>query len=393
MRVLLDAISRVAELDVLFFSPLELAPNVATTRVETLLRREWNLEASISAYPLFDAGTLPGMLVRARRRARSMWAGALSPIRGPSLATCGPAQVEALENRLEHAPDAVFAHRLGAMAPILLTDRPVPPVLFDMDDVEHISYWRRAPVSAPMRGLQSALLYWAQQRAVSMARRTFVCSEIDRRRLLGRGSDREVVTVPNTVHSIDPAPIPVEPRLLFLGTFAYGPNREGATWLMERVWPHIRTAIPEAQLLLAGPHPERIRGHQSPPLGVELIGFDDDLPALYASIRVACCPVHAGGGTRIKILEAAAHGRPTVSTSVGAEGLDFADGREIVLRDEPEQFAEACVALLRSDELAHSIAEGAHSTVRARYQPEYARALIEAELTAIFSDYSTSTGS
>jgi glycosyltransferase involved in cell wall biosynthesis len=68
--------------------------------------------------------------------------------------------------------------------------------------------------------------------------------------------------------------------------------------------------------------------------------FVDDLNTLYGKTQIVCCPIRTGGGTRIKIIEAASYGKPVVSTRVGAEGLEFEDGTEILLRDEPHQFAD-----------------------------------------------------
>jgi glycosyltransferase involved in cell wall biosynthesis len=82
---------------------------------------------------------------------------------------------------------------------------------------------------------------------------------------------------------------------------------------------------------------------------------------------VICCPIFVGGGTRIKILEAAAHGRPVVATRIGAEGLDMTDGEELLLRDDPESFAAACVELLRSSELCERLGTAAYRKALQQY--------------------------
>src|SRR5262249_5552633 len=97
--------------------------------------------------------------------------------------------------------------------------------------------------------------------------------------------------------------------------------------------------------------------------GVEFTGFVDDLEALYQQSRVVCCPVLAGGGTRIKIIEAAACGKPIVSTRIGAEGLEMVDGMELLLRDEPKSFAEACLRLLKDSTLCNKLGYAARAAV------------------------------
>ncbi|MFZ0944529.1 MAG: glycosyltransferase [Syntrophobacteraceae bacterium] len=77
--------------------------------------------------------------------------------------------------------------------------------------------------------------------------------------------------------------------------------------------------------------------------------------------------VKSGGGTRIKILEAAAYGKPVVSTTIGAEGIDLRDGEEILLRDAPGSFAEACILLLKDRTLAVKIGRAARSVVARKY--------------------------
>jgi glycosyltransferase involved in cell wall biosynthesis len=83
-----------------------------------------------------------------------------------------------------------------------------------------------------------------------------------------------------------------------------------------------------------------------------------------------CCPIQSGAGTRVKILEAASHGVPVVSTPLGAEGLDFVGDSDIVLRDDAAGLAEACGALLSDDEQAGRIGAAARQRVRAQYDRE-----------------------
>jgi glycosyltransferase involved in cell wall biosynthesis len=78
---------------------------------------------------------------------------------------------------------------------------------------------------------------------------------------------------------------------------------------------------------------------------------------------VAVVPLRAGGGSRLKILEAMALGRPVVSTTIGAEGLDVADGANIMLADDPAGFAEAIASLLADPQRRQAIARAARQFV------------------------------
>jgi glycosyltransferase involved in cell wall biosynthesis len=92
-----------------------------------------------------------------------------------------------------------------------------------------------------------------------------------------------------------------------------------------------------------------------------------------ARSSVCVVPLRIGSGTRIKILEAAAMARPVVSTTLGAEGLDFVDGRDILLADEPGAFAGAVAALLSDAARRRSIGDAARRRVQQGYSPAVLR--------------------
>ncbi|MBC7052047.1 glycosyltransferase family 4 protein, partial [Salmonella enterica subsp. enterica serovar Enteritidis] len=86
-----------------------------------------------------------------------------------------------------------------------------------------------------------------------------------------------------------------------------------------------------------------------------------DMAPLYARADLAIAPLRAGGGSRIKLIEAAAHGVPAVATRVGAEGLRFASGRDILLADAADTFIAACRTMLTDEPLARRIAVNARN--------------------------------
>jgi hypothetical protein len=228
---------------------------------------------------------------------------------------------------------------------------------------------------------QLPALICGERRAVKLTRKAFVCSDLDRRYLTTRWRLPGVVTIPNAVampatYGVDPA----SNSLLFLATYAYGPNSAAADFLIREVWPLIREACPDARLIIAGNKPERIPSFARHPPGVEFTGFVDDLDQLYRRVRIVCCSILAGGGTRLKILEAAAHGKAIVSTHVGAEGLELRDGVEIILRDGPAAFAEACIALLGDASRCERLGVAAREAVVCRYDRQQIVALIKDEI-------------
>src|SRR5204862_529929 len=137
-----------------------------------------------------------------------------------------------------------------------------------------------------------------------------------------------------------------EALVLFVGSMGYRPNIQAVDLLVQEIWPAVRARVPAARLAVIGPCPELTASYHTADESVRFTGFVDDLHSWYARARVVCCPIRHGGGTRVKIIEAAAHAKAIVATRLAAEGLDFEDGREIVLRDAPARLAEACVRLL-----------------------------------------------
>ena len=100
---------------------------------------------------------------------------------------------------------------------------------------------------------------------------------------------------------------------------------------------------------------------------IHVTGTVDDVGPYYERAQVAVVPLRAGGGSRLKILEAFALGRPVVSTTLGAEGLDVVDGEHLLLADTAAAFAEAVIRLLEDPELSARIAGAARALVEERY--------------------------
>jgi hypothetical protein len=138
--------------------------------------------------------------------------------------------------------------------------------------------------------------------------------------------------------------------VLMVANFDYAPNMEGAEWLRTLVWPVLEQLVVDPCVLrLAG------RG---------LDEFADARP-VYGAAAVVAVPLLKGAGTRIKVLEAWALGRPVVATSVGVSGLGACDGRDALIRDDPESFARALRDVLEDPELGRRLVDGGRRRVEA----------------------------
>jgi glycosyltransferase involved in cell wall biosynthesis len=178
-----------------------------------------------------------------------------------------------------------------------------------------------------------------------------------------------VTVVPNVVdvHSYKVADTDDGAGVLFIGGMDWFPNRDAVEFFEEAVLPELRARLPVARFMVVGrPPPDRLRRRMEAS-GVEFLGRVDDIRPVVSAAAVSVVPLRIGSGTRMKILEAAALGKAIVSTRLGAEGLNFADGSEIALADEPGAMAAAVADLLKRP--AARTAMGA--AARVRVEEEY----------------------
>jgi polysaccharide biosynthesis protein PslH len=156
------------------------------------------------------------------------------------------------------------------------------------------------------------------------------------------------VLAPNGVdlQEFTPPAQPPEPdTIIFVGAHNYFPNADGLRFLLAEIWPLILAARPSVQLRVVGPLPPAEIVALRPP-NVTFEGFVTNIVAEVGRAAVAIAPLRIGGGTRLKIVEAMALARPVVATTIGAEGIDVQNGRDLMLADAPRDFADAVLRLL-----------------------------------------------
>ena len=162
------------------------------------------------------------------------------------------------------------------------------------------------------------------------------------------------------------------PRIIHLGTMFWPPNIEGVLWFANHVLPYILQEVPETKFIVAGkkPPPEiNALAEKSSPFNghIEVTGFVPDPTALLASSSVFVVPLLAGGGMRVKILDAWLWGLPMVSTRIGAEGIMTKPGEDILIADEPRDFAGEVTRILKDKSLAYKLREKGRASVEMHY--------------------------
>ncbi len=188
-----------------------------------------------------------------------------------------------------------------------------------------------------------------------------------------------VAVFPNTIPWV---PLPEAkradpPALVFSGNLEYHPNEAGVRWFRREIWPRLRERRPGLVWRLIGKNPEAVRRYVAGDPRIELVGPVKDAVAAIASATVAVAPLLAGSGTRVKILEAWAAGVPVVSTPIGAEGLEAAPGRELLLARTAGEFASAVERLLEDPGLRESIGGAGRALYESRYTWKSGRQVLE----------------
>lgn len=257
------------------------------------------------------------------------------------------------------------------------------PAVLDEHNVESMVWERLAQHerSRPRRwllGQQAALLRGYEADRCRGMDRVLSCSAEDRRALLElagapwAAEPERVWVVPNGTDTsafdgdIDPAPLGGRP-LVFVGSMDWAPNADAVRWYADEILPRVRARVPDAHFYAVGRNPDRgLRALNGRP-GLSVLGGVPDVRPYLLAAELAPVPLRSGGGTRLKILEAQAAGRAVVSTTVGAEGLDLVNGKEILLADGAEHFAAKLIALLEDPERRAAIAAAGTDAVRQRY--------------------------
>lgn len=218
------------------------------------------------------------------------------------------------------------------------------------------------------------MLKSVEKSIIALFDKVFVSSELEAAEINGHTACDNVHVLPNTYprrayQARRPAVSPLE--ILFVGSFFYYPNEDAVLYFCRDIFPLLRQPLGDSVVfrVIGFSMPESFQGIENQP-GVCLMGYQKDLHDYYSRAALAVVPLRAGTGTRMKILESMAYGCPVVSTSIGARGLKVTHGKNILIADEPEAFANSCMSLLESPGLAASISEKGLLLQRKHYSPE-----------------------
>lgn len=172
---------------------------------------------------------------------------------------------------------------------------------------------------------------------------------------------------------LDPGPTPdmrqttAAAETLFIGGMHWPPNADGVEWFAHEVLPLVRSQVPGVRFTAIGKQPPQSLHEEILTGRIYVPGYVADLQPFWARSSVFVVPLRAGGGMRVKILDAWAQGVPVVSTTIGAEGLTYSPGESLLLADSASEFAQAVIRLLTDQALANRLAQGGRATIEKHY--------------------------
>lgn len=285
-----------------------------------------------------------------------------------------PALRREVEARLDGgAFDLCVADFLFAVPNIPLAGR-VPVVLF-AHNVEHM-IWKRISAGArsPLRRVALSV-EWRRSRRYEAAAcravsRTIAVSGADKAAFSDLAPGVPVGEVPTGVDldAFAPRGCAENPcELVYVGSMDWYPNEDAVNWFIGDILPRIRRGVPAATLTIVGRNPSDALCTAAKAAGATVTGTVDDVRDYLARAALCVVPLRIGGGTRLKIFEALAMGKATVSTSVGAEGLPVTAGRHLLVADSAEAFADAVSELLRDPSRRRRLGTAGRRLVVERY--------------------------
>ena len=272
----------------------------------------------------------------------------------------------------ERPPDVVIASQLD-MAPYAMALSMVPKILEEVElTVLYEKYIRQRH---PLKRLRTRLMWQKSSHYVADLLRAFdgctVVSDQERERVLEvfPGYNR-INVVPNGVDTTYYAAdfgAPESDSLVYSGALTYFANFDAMSFFLREVFPLVQARRPDVKLSITG----RLDGAPIDRLAynesVVFTGYLDDVRPTIGRSWSSVVPLRIGGGTRLKILESLALGTPVISTRKGNEGLDLEAGRDILIADEPADFAKAVLSLLQDAKLRETLSRNGRQAVEAKY--------------------------
>ena len=208
---------------------------------------------------------------------------------------------------------------------------------------------------------------------IEQADETWVVSSLEQQLLQKKRPNKSIQVVSNIVDIPGSnRPFAVRRDWLFIGGFQHRPNIDAVLFFVKEIYPLLSENLRDAKFYIIGDKP--------PPevaaLATDRIvvaGLQRDVRPFFDSVKLSVAPLRFGAGVKGKINQSMAFGVPVVATSMAIEGMELTDREDILVADEPEEFARALIELYQSEELWNRISENGVRKTRALYSTDAAR--------------------
>ena len=215
-------------------------------------------------------------------------------------------------------------------------------------------------------------------------------TKVDEKDFKNLGFKKKITAIPTgyIINTEDVNNTSVEENSIFhIASMDWLPNVEGVDWFLHNVWPKVNKSETKATLYLAGREmPDSYFNLNIPK--VKVVGKVKSAKDFYLSKKIMIVPVLSGSGMRIKIIEGMALGKVIISTTIGAEGINCTSGKNIIIADNPEDFADAVCSCLKDSEYCNQIGNNAKKLIASEYSNEE----ISKKMILFFQDLKASEG-
>ena len=257
-------------------------------------------------------------------------------------------------------------------------------IIYDTVDLQFIRESRRADVqqNPSLKKKTDEIKRWELQlaRACDM---TLVVSG-DERQVLKNEDPSLDVRVLSLIHDVKIPKKSFSDRsgILFLGAFLHNPNADGVLWFIREIFPKIHADIPDIKFYVVGDRPtEEILSLSSG--NIIVTGYVEDVTDYFENCRVFVAPLRYGAGVKGKINHSMSYGLPVVTTTVGAEGLGLANNENVLIADDPIEFAEKVLRLYRSGELWENLSKNSLNHIRKNFSYDITKGKIQEMIDSI----------
>ena len=268
-----------------------------------------------------------------------------------------------------------------ALLPSLRRAKREMKVIFDMVDASFVRLAREYQITGKQEHLDEAHQLEALELALAQASDQVWCaSPADKKAVSKRVPEERIAVVP-TIHALKARGKSWSERdgLLFIGHLSHRPNSDAIHYFMREIYPLLQNRLQSITFYIVGSNPSaEIKAYQSE--HVRVMGYVPDIDPLSHSARVFVAPLRFGAGVNGKIGEALSYGLPTVTTSIGAEGLGLVHGRSAMIADDPEEFAERVLEVYHNKDVWRSLSDCGYRHIENHFTPEVIGERIETSL-------------